>query len=66
MTDFDDDDRDAILFRFWCRAASYPEGWPGRLNELFMETADLDGRLTPSGYRRALTTLAQEKGVNLP
>lgn len=63
----DDDIRDAMLFRFWCRAASYPGGWPGRLSQLFRE--ELDGATSstsPEVYRRALTRLAQEKGVNLP
>lgn len=63
----DDDIRDAMLFRFWCRAASYPGGWPMRLMDLFHEEKESDkANITPDTYRRALTRLAQEKGVNLP
>lgn len=62
----DDDDLDGVLFRFWIRAASYPGGWPGRLNELFNEEMMTDGHVTPASYRRALMRLAIEKGVNLP
>jgi hypothetical protein len=67
MTDNDDDTRDAILFRFWTRAASYPGGWPGRLIELLREHGPKDGApMQPNHYRAALTALAAEKGVNLP
>jgi hypothetical protein len=66
MSDPDDDARDGILFRFWIRAGSYPEGWPGRLAELFREESARDGRVTPASYRRALMRLSDEKGVNLP
>lgn len=66
MTDPEDDARDGILFRFWIRAASYPEGWPSRLIELIQEENTRDGRATPASYRRALRRLAAEKGVNLP
>lgn len=66
MTMDDDDIRDAMLFRFWCRAASYPGGWPLRLHELFHIEVKADGNATPDGYRRALEQLAREKGVNLP
>lgn len=62
----EDDDLDGVLFRFWIRAAAYPGGWPGRLNELFSEEMKADGHATPSSYRRALMRLAIEKGVNLP
>lgn len=64
--DDQDDARDGILFRFWTRAASYPEGWPSRLSQLISEEQKKDGRGTPASYRRALTRLAEEKGVNLP
>lgn len=60
------DDLDGVLFRFWCRAASYPGGWPGRLIEIFSEEASGGRPMTPEGYRRALMKLATEKGVNLP
>ena len=66
MTDAENDDRDAILFRFWIRAASYPEGWPSRLGQLIQEECDAHGRGSPAAYRRALMRLAEEKGVNLP
>ena len=65
----DDDIRDAMLFRFWCRAASYPGGWPQRLMDLFHEERKAGGEgasMTADAYRRALTKLAHEKGVNLP
>lgn len=65
MTDDFDDMRDGMLFRFWCRAACSPGGWPGRLAELFEEERG-DGAMTPAVYRRALIRLAEEKGVNLP
>jgi hypothetical protein len=58
--DWDDDDLDGVLFRFWIRAASWPGGWP-------IDVAKAIGRCgTPSEYRKALTELAQQKGVNLP
>lgn len=62
----EDDDLDGVLFRFWCRAASYPGGWPGRLMELMSEEIKNDGQAMPASYRRALLRLAMEKGVNLP
>lgn len=55
-----DDTRDGMLFRFWIRAASYPEGWPGALMVALTKCE------TPEEYRLALTLLAREKGVNLP
>jgi hypothetical protein len=55
-----DDDLDGVLFRFWIRTASYPEGWPSAV------AAALSHCKTPSEYREALLKLAQEKGVNLP
>lgn len=60
MADFDDDDRDGVLFRFWIRAASYPGGWPMDLMKAIKDCT------TPAEYRRALTELAEQKGVNLP
>lgn len=65
---FDDTDdyRDGVLFRFWIRAASYPNGWPGRLAMLIQGEIEKEGNATPAAYRRALMTLAAEKGVNLP
>lgn len=62
----EDDTRDGILFCFLVRAASYPEGWPSRLGQLIQEEQQKDGRGTPASYRRALTRIAEEKGVNLP
>lgn len=60
MAEYHDDDLDGILFRFWIRAASYPDGWPS-------ETAKaLTNCTTPAQYRGALMNLAQDKGVNLP
>ena len=65
--DPDDDTRDAILFRFWIRAASYPGGRPGRLAKLFQEHGPKGGEnMQPRHYRAALMALAKEKGVNLP
>ena len=65
--DADSDDRDGILFRFWIRAASYPGGWPARLNQLFREHGPIGSEnVQPRHYRAALMALAQEKGVNLP
>jgi hypothetical protein len=55
-----DDDLDGVLFRFWIRAATYPEGWPSAL------AAALAPCKTPAEYRAALMKLAKEKGVNLP
>lgn len=68
MDEFDDTDdyRDGVLFRFWIRAASYPDGWPLRLSQLIDQEIRKDGHATPAAYRRALMTLAIEKGVNLP
>ncbi|MCR6673295.1 hypothetical protein [Devosia ginsengisoli] len=58
--DFDSDERDGILFRFWIGAASYPGGFP-------LETAKaICDCKTPAEYRRALTELAERKRINLP
>ena len=61
-----DDARDGVLFRFWCRAASYPGGWPSRLALLINEEQVKAGSGNAESYRAALMRLAQEKGVNLP
>ena len=55
-----DDDLDGVLFRFWIRAASYPDGWPSAV------AAALSPCTRPEEYRAALMKLAREKGVNLP
>ncbi len=63
----DRDDLDGILFRLWCRAASYPGGWPGRLNALLTEHGPKNGEnVEPRHYRAALMALAKENGINLP
>jgi hypothetical protein len=62
----DNDDIDGVLFRFWCRAASFPGGWPSELQELFAQASEGGRHMTPAGYRWALRTLAERKGVNLP
>jgi hypothetical protein len=56
----DDDIRDAMLFRFWCKGASYPGGYPAELGQA------IHGCKTPDEFRKALTDLARKKGVNLP
>lgn len=66
MLDPTSDDLDGVLFRFWCRAASFPGGWPHRLMILMNEEHMKAGQATPQSYRRALIRLAEEKGVNLP
>lgn len=58
--DPDDDSFDDVLFRFWIRACTYPGGWPGELAKALAKC------ITTADYRRALTKLAREKGVNLP
>jgi hypothetical protein len=61
------DERDGILFRFWIRAASYSDGWPSRLCQLFRDHGPKNGEnVQPHHYRAALMALAKEKGVNLP
>lgn len=58
--DDESDVRDAMLFRFWCRAASSGSG-------LVYKTAKaIAPCVTPDDYRRALTALARENGVNIP
>jgi hypothetical protein len=61
-----DDDLDGVLFRFWCRAASYPGGWPSEVSIEIGRAISEDGHATPATYRRALMRLAEAKGVNLP
>jgi hypothetical protein len=61
-----DDIRDAALFRFWCRMASYPAGSPIKLMEAFSAMKGEDGNITPDHYRKALYALALSEGVNLP
>ena len=56
----DDDIRDAMLFRFWCRAAQFPKGYPIELSAAFTRCKTADD------YRKALTELALKKGVNIP
>lgn len=59
MIDFDQDDIDGALFRFWIRAASYPGGWPFELAEMIGPCTTL------AEYRKALFEIARRKGVNL-
>lgn len=57
MIDFENDEHDGSLFRFWIRAASQ---FPG-------ETMRAIGRATtPAEYRKALIELAVSKQINLP
>lgn len=64
--DYEDDALDGVLFRFWCRAASYPGGWPSAVAKAIQNEQAAEGYGSPSTYRRALMKLAHEKGVNLP
>jgi len=56
----EEDIRDAMLFRFWCRAASAGSGMVNETAVALMHC------LTVDDYRKALTDLARRKGVNLP
>lgn len=56
----DDDIRDGILFRFWCKMASYPGGSPGRVMKALINCHTIEE------YRAALMQLAKEEGINLP
>lgn len=57
MSEWDNDDQDSVLFRFWIRAAS----------EFAGETAKAIATCTtPQEYRAALTMLAERKRINLP
>lgn len=58
--DWDDDDLDGVLFRFWIRAASFQNGWPSEVAKALTHCG------TPAEYRKALVGLAKQKGVNLP
>ena len=60
--DYDSDERDGVLFRFWNRMASYPEGSPSKLMKAFEGMT----RGSPAEYRRVLTELAQRERINLP
>lgn len=55
-----DDTSDGILFRFWIRHGSFPDGKPGELAVAIAKC------LTVEDYRVALTLLARKNGVNLP
>lgn len=66
MTDTDDDTRDGILFRLWCKAASYPGGKPSRLIVLIEKNSPTQGNMQPKHYRAALMEYAKEEGINLP
>ena len=61
-----DDTRDGMLFRLWCRAASFPGGRPSVLMRLIDEECKLSGRGEPAAYRRALLQYAEIEGINLP
>ena len=56
----EEDIRDAMLFRFWCRAASNGSGMIAETMRALMECHSVDD------YRKALTALAKKHGVNLP
>lgn len=60
QVDYESDELDGVLFRFWIRAASYPGGWPMDLMRTLRDCT------TPEDYRKALLDLARSKGVNLP
>lgn len=66
VMDDEDDALDGVLFRFWCRAASYPGGWPSAVAKAIQIEQATEGYGSPATYRRALMKLAHEKGVNLP
>ena len=59
-SDYDDDTRDGMLFRFWIRMASWPGGSPMKLCGAILKCK------SPADYRKALTELAIAEGVNLP
>lgn len=58
--DYESDEHDGALFRFWCRMASYPDGSPTMLARA------LSHCVTPADYRKALMELASQERVNLP
>jgi hypothetical protein len=55
-----------MLFRLWCKAASYPGGRPSRLIALIQKHSPTQGNMQPQHYRAALMEYAQEEGINLP
>lgn len=61
-----DDTRDGMLFRLWCRAASYPGGKPSLLVKLISDNSPEKGNMQPEHYRAALMEYAKQTGVNLP
>jgi len=67
MKDPHNNDLDGVLFRFWCRAASYPGGWPSELMKAIQKHSPKGPEnMQPHHYRAALMELAQAKGVNFP
>lgn len=57
MSDFEKDDFDGALFRFWIRAGSE---FPGQT------AIAIAAATTPAEYRKALTELAESRRINLP
>jgi hypothetical protein len=55
--DFDSDERNGALFRFWIRMASER---PSKIARALVHCTQ------PSQYRKALTELAQSERINLP
>ena len=64
--DYESDERDGALFRFWIRMASFPNGSPSKLMVAFSKMRSDGGNITPADYRRALTELAIKERINLP
>jgi hypothetical protein len=64
--DYESDERDGVLFRFWIRMASYPGGSPLKLIKAFGNMRQDGGHITPADYRKALTELAIQERINLP
>lgn len=60
MTDDEEDIRDAALFRYWCRMASWPGGDPVRVAK------EIANCTTVTAYRETLTKMALSDGINLP
>lgn len=56
--DYDSDERDGALFRFWIRAVE--DGHAGKLANALTHCR------TPADYRKAITELANELRINLP
>ena len=61
-----DDTRDGMLFRLWCRAASFSGGKPMLLMRLIEEECAVSFRGEHAAYRRALLRYAEIEGINLP